>query len=293
MKILITIGATALLVVLGSARPAFAQDRPEEEKPAQHEEQAKPAQHEEAKPTQQEEKAKPAEHEEAAKPTRQEEKAKPAQKEEQPKQAKQEEQAKPKQQSAAKPAQHAQQAKPAKQQQAKTEKPEQAAKPEEHAAKESPSAAKSAQHTQEAKQQSERTTKATAVKQEDSKQVAQAQNNHNASEQRGGAPQRTAAETQRQHSEPALRLSARGEGRIPEDRFQSNFGRGHEFRIGNPRMEGGYSRFQYGGYWFGFVQPWPVAWYYTDNVYVDYIDGGYYLYNPYYPGSRVLISVVI
>ena len=58
-------------------------------------------------------------------------------------------------------------------------------------------------------------------------------------------------------------------------------------------MVGGYSRFQYGGYWFGFVQPWPVAWYYTDDVYVDYIDGGYYLYNPYYPGTRVSINVVI
>jgi hypothetical protein len=26
---------------------------------------------------------------------------------------------------------------------------------------------------------------------------------------------------------------------------------------------------------------------------VDFIDGGYYLYNPYYPGSRVMISVVL
>ncbi|MGA8037884.1 MAG: hypothetical protein WA823_11215 [Candidatus Acidiferrales bacterium] len=288
MKILATIGATALLVVLGSALPAFAQDHPEEEKPAQHEEQAKPAQHEEqAKPEQQEEKAKPAEHQEEAKSAQQEEKAKPepkeqakpAQHEEQPKQAKQQQEPKPEKQEAAKPAQHAEQAKPAKQQQAKTEKPEQSAKP--------------AEHTQQAKQQSEQTTHAKTFKQEDSKQVAQAQNNHNASQQHNGAPQRTAAETQHQHSEPALRLSARGEGRIPDDHFRSYFGREHVFRIGDPRMEGGYSRFQYGGYWFGFVQPWPVAWYYTDDVYVDYIDGGYYLYNPYYPGSRVLISVVI
>jgi hypothetical protein len=274
MKVLATVGATALFVILGSAQPAFAQDRPEAEKPAQHEEQAKPAQHEEqAKPEQKEQ-------------------AKPAQHEEQPKQAKQQ-QPKPEKQAAAKPAQHAQEAKPAKQQQAKTEKSEQAAKPAEHAAKENPNNAKSAQETQLAKQQSERTSKATAAKQEDSKQVAQTQNNRNASEQRNGAPQRTAEETQRQHSEPALRLSSRGEGRIPDDRFRSNFGREHVFRIGNPQMEGGYSRFQYGGYWFGFVQPWPGEWYYTDNVYVDYIDGGYYLYNPYYPGSRVMISVVI
>jgi hypothetical protein len=58
-------------------------------------------------------------------------------------------------------------------------------------------------------------------------------------------------------------------------------------------MVDGYSRFQYGGYWFGFVEPWPDGWYYTDDVYVDYIDGAYYLYDPYYPGVRVSISVVI
>ena len=98
---------------------------------------------------------------------------------------------------------------------------------------------------------------------------------------------------ERQRSQPALRLSARGSGRIPDDRFRSNFGRGHDFHMGNPVLVGGYSRFQYGGFWFGFVQPWPSGWYYTDDVYIDYVDGGYYMYNPYYPGARFSISVVI
>ena len=57
-------------------------------------------------------------------------------------------------------------------------------------------------------------------------------------------------------------------------------------------MVGG-SRFQYGGYWFGLNNQWPVGWYYTDDVYVEYFDGGYYLCNPYYPGARSGISVVI
>jgi len=105
--------------------------------------------------------------------------------------------------------------------------------------------------------------------------------------------QRTPAEEQRQRAVPALRLSARGSARIPDDRFRANFGREHVFVISQPVMVGGYSRFQYGGFWFGFVQPWPVGWYYTDDVYVDYIDGGYYLYNPYYPDARVSISVVL
>ncbi len=63
--------------------------------------------------------------------------------------------------------------------------------------------------------------------------------------------------------------------------------------MGNPQIVDGYSRFQYGGYWFGFVQPWPVGWYYTDDVYVYYINGAYYLCNPSYPGDQVAISVVL
>ena len=96
-----------------------------------------------------------------------------------------------------------------------------------------------------------------------------------------------------QRAQPELRLSARGSGRISDARFHSNFGREHEFHMGNPRMVGGYSRFQYGGYWFGFVEPWPVGWYYTDDVYIDYVDGEYYMYDPYYPGARFAISVVL
>jgi len=107
------------------------------------------------------------------------------------------------------------------------------------------------------------------------------------------APQRTQQAVARQRSAPALRLSVRGSGRIPDDRFRSHFGREHAFRIGTPVLVGGYSRFQYGGFWFGFVEPWPPGWYYTDDVYIDYVDGGYYMYNPYYPGARFSISVVI
>jgi hypothetical protein len=223
-----------------------------------HDEGAKPA-------AQHEEQAKPAKQEEA-KPAKQEQ-AKPEQREAQPKAAKQETQKQP--------AQHEQQAKPAKQQQQ--------AKPEQR--QEQAKSTKQGEQ-QQAKNQQQQTRsnnqqQAKATQQEDRQQA----NNR--------APQRSAADEQRQRSQPALRLSARGEGRIPDDRFRSNFGRGHEFRIGSPRMVDGYSRFQYGGYWFGFVQPWPAGWYYTDDVYVDYINGQYYLCNPSYPGDQIVISVVL
>jgi len=139
------------------------------------------------------------------------------------------------------------------------------------------------QHAQAPKQQQQHQQQAMG-------QQSQQQQQQAASSQR---PQRSQQEVARQRGQPALRLSARGSGRIPDDRFRSNFGRGHNFHMGNPVLVGGYSRFQYGGFWFGFVQPWPSGWYYTDDVYIDYVDGGYYMYNPYYPGARFSISVVI
>ena len=187
---------------------------------------------------------------------------------------------------AAKPAEHQEAAKPAKQEAAKPAKQEQAkpAKQQEQAKSEKQQpAAKPSKQTQQAKTEKQQ-PQAKPVKQEE---------NGKAAAQQHGQPQRSAEAQQRQRSAPALRLSARGNGRIPDDRFRANFGAEHVFVINQPVIVGGFSRFQYGGFWFGFENPWPEGWYYTDNVYVDYIDGGYYLCNPYYPGVHVGISVVI
>jgi hypothetical protein len=167
-----------------------------------------------------------------------------------------------KQEESTKPPKQEQQAKPEKQQQAK---PQQ-------------------QQANSAKQQQQ---------QQHSQQQAQQQQRQQQTASSHGGPQRTQQAMTAQRSQPQLRLSDRGSGRIPDDRFRSHFGREHHFHMGNPVMVGGYSRFQYGGYWFGFVDPWPVDWYYTDDCYIDYVDGGYYMYNPYYPGARFAITVVI
>jgi hypothetical protein len=59
---------------------------------------------------------------------------------------------------------------------------------------------------------------------------------------------------------------------------------------------GGYPRFQYGGYWFSMIDPYPEYWgrnwYQTDDVYVAYSGDGYYLYNRRYanrPGIAISI----
>ena len=84
--------------------------------------------------------------------------------------------------------------------------------------------------------------------------------------------------------------------RIPDDRFRGYFGPDHGFRIyGLPFLVvGGYPRFQYEGYWISLVDPWPEYWgdnwYDNDDVYVAYVDNGYYLFNRRYPSVGIAIS---
>jgi hypothetical protein len=85
--------------------------------------------------------------------------------------------------------------------------------------------------------------------------------------------------------------------RVPEERFRAYFGRDHYFRIyGLPLVfVGGYPRFQYDGYWVTFVDPWPdtwpADWYETDDVYLDYSDDGYYLYDRTRPGPGIAVTI--
>ena len=178
-------------------------------------------------------------------------------------------------------AQEAQQeAKPA--QQEKEAKPAQQAKPAEQQAKPAAQQAKpAAQQQKQANKPAQQEPQTKQANQEPGKPAGQQP-----------AHQRSAAEEQRQRAVPALRLSARASVRIPEEHFRANFGEGHRFVISQPVFVGGYSRFQYSGFWFGFVEPWPEGWYYSDDVYVDYVDGDYFLFNPFYPGVRVAIVFV-
>ena len=81
--------------------------------------------------------------------------------------------------------------------------------------------------------------------------------------------------------------SDHGHGRIPDDRFRASFGREHHFRVGHFDNR----RFQYGGYWFSFNEGWPVGWAYSDDFYIDFIDGQYYLIDLTHPGVQLLLAV--
>jgi hypothetical protein len=84
---------------------------------------------------------------------------------------------------------------------------------------------------------------------------------------------------------------------VPQDRFSISFGSQHPFRLNTrPVIYQGYPRFEYGGFSFLMVDPWPEywsdSWYRYDDVYVDY-DEGYYLYDRRDPQVRLAITITL
>jgi hypothetical protein len=61
-------------------------------------------------------------------------------------------------------------------------------------------------------------------------------------------------------------------------------------------MYDGYPRFDYGGYSFILVDPWPANWppdwYDSDDLYIDYDSDGYYLFNRAFPGIGLAVAII-
>jgi hypothetical protein len=89
------------------------------------------------------------------------------------------------------------------------------------------------------------------------------------------------------------RASGQRGGRIPDDKFRAQFGRQHTFVVNRVTVVEGQPRFQYSGYWFALVDPWPADWAYIDDCYIDDIDGDYFLFDLLHPGVRVAVFVVM
>ena len=84
---------------------------------------------------------------------------------------------------------------------------------------------------------------------------------------------------------------------VSQNAFGLYFGSQHSFRIrSQPVMYLGYPRFEYSGYSFLLVDPWPEYWsdnwYDADDLYIDY-DDGYYLYNRSYPQVRLAVMITL
>ena len=80
-------------------------------------------------------------------------------------------------------------------------------------------------------------------------------------------------------------------GHIPDDKFRSHFGKEHHFHPSRPTVVNGQPTFVYGGYSFIMVDPWPAEWAYSDDCYIDYVDGEYFLFDVLHPGVRVALFV--
>ena len=78
---------------------------------------------------------------------------------------------------------------------------------------------------------------------------------------------------------------------IPDNKFHSNFGRGHKFTVRRTTVQG-QPGFVYGGYSFILVDAWPADWGFGDDCYVDYVDGEYFLFDLLHPGIQVALVVV-
>jgi len=108
-------------------------------------------------------------------------------------------------------------------------------------------------------------------------------------------PAQQQAKSPQQQSKPAQQAksaqTAAPHGRIPDDKFRASFGSGHTFHVTGSDFSGASRRFQYGGYSWALINPWPVGWLYTDSVYVDYMNGGYFLCDPVHPGVYLSINI--
>ena len=213
----------------------------------------------------------------------------------------------------AKPQKQEQQAKPQKQQEAKPQRQEQQqAKGQQQQQQKQQQQARGQQQQQDkvAKQQEQQQAKGRQEQQVRGQQDQQRQQHEQAAnrtpqvQHREAHEQRSAWQGDRAHSWKTEHRTWQQRGgyngyRIPEDRYTGYFGESHGFRIYSQPVVfvGGSPRFQYGGFWFGFVDPWPEYWsddwYDNDDVYVVYAGDGYYMYDRRYPRDRIAISVSV
>ena len=284
MKRVQVIGIAVLLLLFGTTTLGYAKQEQKQEKQDRPEKQAEPAQQ-----RGQQQERKPAPQQRAQ---RQQEKPAPQQN------AQQQEQKPANQQHTQQQNQNGQQA----QQHGNKTNQQQAQQPPQNQGRQQVQQQQGNKNNQQHAEQQQQSKNNQQISQRQSNQPVQQQRTHQQEiaqqgEQRGEWQQRRAHSFDTEHRTWQQRGGYNGY-RIPDVYFSSYYGSVHSFRVyGLPFMEvGGFPRFQYGGYWFSVVDPYPefwgADWYQTDDVYVVYVDNGYYLYDSRYPGRPgVAISI--
>ena len=112
-----------------------------------------------------------------------------------------------------------------------------------------------------------------------------------AHEHHGEQPEKGQAAQSGQHARPSGKSA-----HIPDPKFKANFGRQHGFKanrvINQTTIVVGQTQFVYSGYTFIFLDPWPAEWLFTDDCYIDYVDGDYFLFDAFHPGIQIALFVV-
>jgi hypothetical protein len=277
MKSIGVISTAAVFLLLRLTVPAYAgQEKQEEKAPPKQEQPAKPEKQQQAKPQQQH--------------TQQQAKG---QQDQQQKQQQQQHANADKQQQ-----QHAQQQAKGQQDQQQKQQQQQQANANKQQQQHAQQQAKGQQ--QDLQRQGQQDNAARQVQPEarvqEVKMQSQQQQRRQEGEQRSAWEDHRAKNWQSEHRDWQQRGGYNGY-RIPDDRYNGYFGSRHSFRIYSYPvvLVGGFPRFQYGGFWFAMVDPWPEYWsdnwYDNDDVYIDYSGDGYYLYNRRYPRDRIAVEV--
>jgi len=184
----------------------------------------------------------------------------------------------------AKPEKQEQQAKPERQQQ--QQKQSQQAKPEKQQQQKAPQQAKGQEQQKQPQQAKQQKASQQTKPTQQAKRAPEAKPVEKQTvQQRKPAPQQKT-----QQSRANVGNSGGAHGRISDEHYRASFGDSHRFHVSGGDYRN--HRFQWGGYSFGFVDPWPAGWLYTDYVYVEYIDGGYYMFDALHPGIRISINIL-
>lgn len=148
------------------------------------------------------------------------------------------------------------------------------------------------QHQQQAKPAQQRQQQAKPAQQQHTQQAARTQQSQTRSTNRTQQTNNSRSQTRTtQQTRDAGGNNGRSDhGRITNEHYTASFGSEHRFHVNQGDYD--HRRFDYGGYSFGFIDPWPMGWGYGDDVYVVYVDGGYYMYDVVHPGVRLSINIL-
>ncbi len=149
-------------------------------------------------------------------------------------------------------------------------------------------ATSAALYAQDEKPQDDKPRQEEPKRQDEARPSKQDKNDQKQEEKQSRDETKTGRQAPQEHARPAGKT-----GHIPDEKFHAQFGRGHNFHPPHPQVVNGQTQFVYGGFNFVIVDAWPGDWAYTDDCYIDYVDGEYFLFDLRHPGVRISLFVVL